>query len=104
MKIHGSDSSIQFEAYARKLDGKQQPTPVEAVGLSKNTTDKVVLSPRAKEIQEATRSLQAVPDVDHEKVAAIRSQVVEGTYRVEGRQIAERMLRETMATDFFLGN
>ena len=61
--------------------------------------DKVVLSPLAREIHEAAKTLSAVPDVCEEKVAAIRSQIENGTYQIDGQKIAGRMLEDVLCHD-----
>lgn len=95
MKINDSNVHINFEAYAQKTKdaaGTQEQPPVVSDG---NTpVDKVVLSPKAREIQEALQQLDEVPDVDESKVEQIRLQVDTGVYKIDGNQIAERMMRD----------
>lgn len=95
MKINDSNTHINFEAYAQKTRGAagaQENPP--AVSGGDPPVDKVVLSPKAREIQEARQQLDHVPDVDESKVAQIRLQVDTGVYKIDGNQIAERMMRD----------
>ena len=58
--------------------------------------EKVDLSTRAKEIQQATVEVTRLPDVREEKVQEIKSQVEKGTYNVSGEQIANKMVGESI--------
>lgn len=95
MKINDSNVHINFDAYAQKTKDaagtQEQPT---AVSSGNAPVDKVVLSPMAREIQEARQQLDEVPDVDESKVERIRLQVDTGVYKIDGNQIAERMMRD----------
>lgn len=103
MKINGSNSSIQFDAYAQKTRDKTEASSRETGGDSHvQGADKVVLSPRAREIQEATQRLSTIPDVDDQRVEAVRNRIDEGGYRIEGKQIAEKMLNEMMRASALL--
>jgi flagellar biosynthesis anti-sigma factor FlgM len=99
MKINDSSTHINFEAYAQKVKeaggSHQEKTTVDAGATA--AVDKVVLSPKAREIQEAHQLLGDIPDVDASKVDHIRLQIDKGVYKVDGKQIAERMMREMSA-------
>ena len=56
--------------------------------------DKVILSPGAREVQEALRLLADEPDVRSEKVSEIKEQVESGVYHFDGRKIAMKMISE----------
>ena len=56
--------------------------------------DKVILSPGAREVQEALRIVADEPDIRSEKVAEIRDQVQNGVYHFDGRKIAMKMISE----------
>ena len=100
MKINDSNVHINFEAYAQKTKDAAGPQEKAASISNENgPVDKVVLSPKAREIQEARKLLDEVPDVNEPKVAQIRLQLETGVYKIDGSQIAERMMR-----DMTLGN
>jgi negative regulator of flagellin synthesis FlgM len=95
MQINDSNVHIKFEAYAQKsreTAGAPERTPSPSGDAS--PVDKVVLSPKAREIQDARRQLDTVPDVDASRVEALRFKVETGVYQIDGGQIAERMLQE----------
>jgi flagellar biosynthesis anti-sigma factor FlgM len=50
--------------------------------------DKVILSPGAREVQEALRIAADEPDIRSEKVSEIKEQVQNGVYHFDGRKIA----------------
>lgn len=102
MKINDSNVHINFEAYAQKskdASGVQEHT-ASTTGET-HPVDKVVLSPKAREIQEARKLLDEIPDVDEPKVAQIRLRFETGVYTIDGSQIAERMLRDMSLNDNF---
>jgi negative regulator of flagellin synthesis FlgM len=78
---------------AATASGKPCPdrcTPVAA------TADRVHLSPRASALAEARRQLDALPDIDMEKVREIQHRLQSGRYRLDADKIAERMIREAL--------
>ena len=102
MKINDSNVHINFEAYAQKsrdVSGGQEQTA--STSGETNPVDKVVLSPKAREIQEARKLLDEVPDVDEPKVARIRLQLETGVYKIDGSQIAERLMRDMSLNNSF---
>jgi negative regulator of flagellin synthesis FlgM len=62
--------------------------------------EKVDLSTKAKEIQQAKVELAKLPDVREEKVQEIKSQVDKGTYNVSGEKIADKMVKESIVDIF----
>ena len=56
--------------------------------------DKVILSPGAREVQEALRIAADEPDIRSEKVSEIKEQVQNGVYHFDGRKIAMKMISE----------
>jgi negative regulator of flagellin synthesis FlgM len=96
MEITGK-SSVQLDAYVQQLQGQKpdKASPTEG-SQAKRAQDKVVLSPRAKEIQKAAEQLKTASVVREEKVAEIRSQLAQGTYKVDGAATAFEMVRESL--------
>ncbi len=56
--------------------------------------DQVVLSTRKSEIEKLRKTAEAMPNVRSEKVAALRQRISEGTYKVDGVRVAEKMLSD----------
>jgi flagellar biosynthesis anti-sigma factor FlgM len=61
--------------------------------------DKVVLSPKAREVREAKKVLSMLPDIREEEVARIKKEIKEGTYKIEGKKLAAKMIRESLLKD-----
>ena len=100
MKITGENPFLKLEAYVRNIKEKREidatphEPPKEVVG-----EDKVVLSPKAREIQEAKRLLDSMPEIREEKVARLKEQIEKGIYRIEEEKIAEKMMMESLLAD-----
>ena len=91
---------VQIDAYVNQVHDKNKVDPSE--NKSDKTaakTDTVVISDAAKRIQEARSQLDAVPDVDEEKVAQLRKEIEEGTYQRSADDIAGKMLAEGLIND-----
>jgi negative regulator of flagellin synthesis FlgM len=54
--------------------------------------DRLVLSPKAAEVQAAQEALAAAPEVRAEKIAALKAQIAAGTYQVNAEKIAEKIV------------
>ena len=61
-----------------------------------DTEDCVHLSPRAEALAQARRLLDAIPDVDTEKVREIQRRLQSGRYRLNADKIAESMLQDAL--------
>jgi len=68
----------------------------EAAGRPGKSVDKVYLSPRAREIDDAKTKLKSMPDIRTDMVRDIRHKISSGTYVVKGDKIAFRMLKESV--------
>ena len=97
MKITDNNSSLNIRNYVsniqdnRKIGGSAKQDSSQTV-----KEDKVVLSPKAKEVQEATKLIKELPDIREEKVAKLKEKVDQGTYRIDGKKIAFKMLKESI--------
>jgi len=60
-------------------------------------SDRVTLSPRAREFRDAQRTLASIPDVRADKVDAVKSRIADGSYRIDSETIAAKMIREALA-------
>lgn len=54
--------------------------------------DSVNLSDRAKSLKQAEQQLSSQPEIDDAKVAQIRQALEDGTYKVDAKQLAQKML------------
>lgn len=87
------------------ISGKQVPgvlkTYAEQTKMVKNITaaakssqqqDEVILSTSVQEFGQILQQLKDAPDVREDKVKDISARMENGTYRVEAKDIAEKML------------
>jgi negative regulator of flagellin synthesis FlgM len=100
MKIVGKNPSVNLEAYQKSIRDKNRvhesaKQPVE--GVTKE--DKVVLSAEVKRIQEAKKLLDSIPDIREEKVAQIKAQIENGTYQVEEKKLAQKIMKESLLNE-----
>lgn len=86
-------------------------TPVKIVSLSEkrraestadrqppsNRSDRVTLSPQARELSDAQRTLAGIPDVRADKVDAVKARIADGSYRIDSEKIAAKMIREVLS-------
>lgn len=79
----------QKAAQARKTTAQKPPA----------RGDRVQISDQAREMQAARQAVAQMPDVDEEKVARIKARIQQGTYKVDGRQVADQMLAESLMLD-----
>jgi negative regulator of flagellin synthesis FlgM len=95
MDISGKVPPLAKTTYAQPTSKPVKNTKVSPVVKS----DRVELSPRAKELQAARETLAKMDAVDHEKVARIKAQIAAGTYKVDAAKIASKMIEESLLGD-----
>ena len=94
------NQGVLIDAYVNQVHDKNKVDPSE--NKSDKTaakTDTVVISDAAKRIQEVRSQLDAVPDVNEEKVAQLRKEIEAGTYQRSADDIAGKMIREGLIND-----
>lgn len=89
---------IKLDTYIKnttnKVNNSSGEPPVEVV-----YRDRIELSEKAKEIQEAKKLLDAVPDIREEKVSRIKALIENKTYEIDSKKIAIAMLKESIVND-----
>ena len=105
MKVDASTTNVQLNTYLKQVRNQQQasqtqnqqdPTRPAAGG------DKVELSDRAKEVQQAAQMLQEMPDTRTDMVAKTKLDVTQGNYKVNSTKVATGMLKESFENDTIL--
>ena len=97
MKITGENPFVKLEAYVRQVrDKKSADSPSPKLPEETHEGDKVILSPRAKELLEAKKALDSLPHIREEKVEQIKLRIEKGTYQVEGEKIALKLIEEAL--------
>lgn len=100
MEIEGKPPVFDAEVHVKETQAekKRAVSPKQSSKVSP-TEDTVALSPQAKQIGEAKRRLNAVPEIREETVARIKKKIKEGTYRIDGTKVATKMLKETLLNE-----
>ncbi len=99
MEITPKDSA-NIEAYVNQVQEKDKvDAAAEQPEKQQNKADTVALSNAAKNIQEAQKKLEAIPDVREDKVAELKEQIENGTYEIDAEKIADKMLKDSLFYD-----
>ena len=97
MKITDNNSSLNIRNYVNNVKDNKKIDDLAKQGSPQTVKeDKVVLSPKAKEVQETTKIIKELPDIREDKVAKLKEQVDQGTYKIDGKKIAFKMLKESI--------
>lgn len=101
MKIAGDGSSVDLNVYMNNLKDKQNMDSISGKSADRKTNaDRVALSPKAKEIAESAKIIKAMPDIREEKVAAIKEDIKNGTYKIDGQKVAFNMIKESILNEW----
>ncbi len=93
MKIDNVSISNVTRAYQSETPVRANGDAIrQADGTQSGKTDLVELSTRKSEIEKLRKTAESLPDVRSEKVAALKQQITDGTYKVDGVKVAEKML------------
>ena len=100
MEITPKDNVTNIEAYVKNVDDKQKAEEAPEKAENKVAkTDTVELSQTAKELQEAKKQLNTIPDVRMDKVEELKAQIEKGTYERDPEETAKKMLKEALFND-----
>ncbi len=72
----------------------QQIKKREEKSDKKVQNDKMQISDKAKEMIKAKKELENQPEVRAEKVTSIKEKIAEGTYQVDSKKIAAKILKD----------
>jgi flagellar biosynthesis anti-sigma factor FlgM len=85
MRINKTENIMGI--YAANMNNKVRMNTKDTV-----KKDELNFSEKAKNFQVAMEKIKELPDIRVEKVERLKREVKTGTYRVEGRKIAEKIL------------
>ena len=83
----GSVKPLSGQTGQVEPSSKGQPATTTAPPNPENVT----LTDLAARLQALTKSLERLPEVDREKVAELQKSVAEGSYRIDARQVADKL-------------
>ncbi len=89
-EIRGQNRSAQN---IQKSPGVEPKGKAAGVGKT-NAADTVDISNKSKEIADIMSAVNQLPDVRNNKVQEIKQRVDTGTYTVDPRNVAEKILKE----------
>lgn len=99
MEISGKKPNLNINRYIQNAKPpKAGSRPGKGID-SGRLEDRVHLSNQARDIQRAARSLKEMPEVREDKVAEIQARIETGTYRVDARDIALKMIYASLTRD-----
>lgn len=97
------DSKVRDSGSAAKT-GRVKATDAGATSSTKdaaptNDTDKVRLSHDSVALKEGIEAAKAAPSSRADKVAALKTAIQNGTYKMDNKAIAEKMIQHSLEDD-----
>lgn len=94
----GSPNRNELRSDRNSEGGPKTASSTQSVDSTHSTvksgaSDQVELSNQAQTLKKLESKLADLPDVDEERVAAIKSAIENGEYQINNTQIAEKLLR-----------
>ena len=108
VEIPGNDITIRSKIAQQKVSKEATRKPAaQPAGTQKNadksgTTEQIVLSAKARNIQKAQETVKSSPDIRTEKVNRIKKQIDDGTFRVDSNVLAGKILEDIIKESKFL--
>jgi negative regulator of flagellin synthesis FlgM len=99
MKILNENPKLNITSYFNRIGNKytigQKP---ENKSMVTSNDEKVALSNQIKELNEASTAIKMVPDIREEKITMIKEQISNGTYQIDHKKIAEKIILDILET------
>ena len=93
MKIDSEQLLATVNKFKNEPLEKNGAAPAAGEKVSRREADRVELSTNGTEIERLKKSMQVAPDFRSDKVAQLKEQIDAGTYHVDGKAVAEKMLK-----------
>lgn len=94
MKIHELPGIGVNQLQASRTEGVAGPDEKPEPRPPSGGEDVIHLSPQARLMHKAALVVAETPDVRTEKVRALKDSVSQGTYEVDAKRVAEKMIAE----------
>ena len=88
----GANRSRSSAPVVAAPSNKTSPAPTAVV--EKSSKDNVVLSSEAQNLVRLQAKISSLPDVNMDRVAAIKQAIAEGRFEINAERIAENMLNQ----------
>ena len=82
----------QYKTNEKKVNSETEKQSADSVVQE----EKVSLSSAARDIQQAEKAIEELPDVREEKIRDLQEQIETGKYDVSGEKIAGKMISESL--------
>jgi negative regulator of flagellin synthesis FlgM len=93
--ISTKENVTQYVQNNQATQGAQQAEREKQTAAEQSqATDKVELSEASRDVQKIQEVLKNTPDVRAEKVQELKSKIESGQYRVDAREIANKMISD----------
>ncbi len=108
MEIPGNELRIKNRAVqdrgkvGNNPPAKSTDSGVESSSKGSGSSEQIVLSSKAKDIQKASETAKSAPDIRTEKVNRIKKEISEGRFRVDSKDLAESILKNIITESKFL--
>ncbi len=96
MEISFKKPVIRSDAYAGNLNIGSAKTRSARSKPAAIREDEVVLSSEAGMLKDIRNIFNSIPDVREEMVEEIREQIADGSYRISGKEVAGKLVRESL--------
>jgi len=102
MKIDNTKgfSAKQIQQYEKNESLMKEKVAQDAGPAAAIPQEKVDLSDTAREIQQMKNALNEIPEVRESKVAALKTQIDNGTYNINGEEVAKKIVGESFLDIF----
>jgi negative regulator of flagellin synthesis FlgM len=92
LNLTDAGKSDKAAGVAGSAANKIADVKADAISQAQDESSKVQLSPRAQEAKRIKELAMSAPDVDEAKVAKFRDMIDKGTYKVDAKSIADKMV------------
>ncbi len=96
MKASDAISQIRTD---NKVEAKKAQKSDEVSSAGAAPTDKVQLSSGSKDVQKMKEILNQTPEMRMEMIESLKQEINAGTYKVDSREIADRMLDDLLSSE-----
>lgn len=96
MKVSDAISQIRTDS---KVEAKKARKSSEIAPAGAVPTDKVQLSKGSKDVQKMKEILDKTPEMRMEMIESLKKEINAGTYKVDSREIAGRMLDDLLSSE-----
>ena len=93
MKINSEQQLASMNKITTTPAVKNEADTVTGNKGASHAIDRVELSITSKDIDQLKNAMQVAPDIGSEKVAQLKAQIAAGTYKVDGNDVATKMLQ-----------